>query len=177
MTIEELTNVYDKEINNDQFNKSYYRELYKILVRQRVDAVLDSLLLEQINGVLFMPNAQTAFAWITRFSEYVQVYKSNPESINTDQHYIPMELKNYFFSKGGNVSNLEYLVQDNGICAILPFIEDIIETLDSVHIEIEGIEDEITRYYYYEQIRPFVRDIHMFMTRTIDWTNTYDRTR
>lgn len=176
MTIEELHHVYEKEINHDQFDKSYYLELYRILIRQRVDAVLDNVLLEQITGTLWIPSAGTAFAWITRFREYVDIYKSNTE-FPTDQHYIPMELKSYFITGRGNISNLEYLVQDNGICAVLPFIEDIIEALDDLHKQINSIEDEITRYYYHEQLRPFVRDIHTFMTRTIDWINTYDRTR
>jgi hypothetical protein len=177
MTVEELNHVYEKEITTNQFNKSYYLELYHILVRQRVDAVLDNSLLEQITGQLYMPNATTAYAWLARFREYVSIYITKPELHNSSEWYIPMELKNYFITSNASTSNLEYLVQDNGTCAILPFIEDIIDMLDELHNLINSIDDEITRYYYIDQLKLYHKDIHKFMIRTIDWINTYDRTR
>lgn len=177
MTVEELNHVYQTEINTNVFNESYYRGLYRILVRQRVDSLLDNIMLEQITGPLYMPSASTSFAWIMKFSEFVELYITRPEVRETDKYYIPSELKNYFIIANDNISNLEYLVQDNGICAVLPYLEDVIAMLEYLTEKINSIEDEITRYYFFEQLRPYNRDIRIFMTRTIEWINTYDRTR
>lgn len=174
MTLEELNHVYEKDITRNAYNKTYFEGLYNILKRQSVDVRLDSLLLEQINGQLFLPSAGTAWMWLVRFEEYVKIYQTNPDD---QQHYIPTEMKSYFIASKPNTSNLEYLFQENGVCAILPFIEDIMNKLDVIHAEVNSLEDIITRDYFLSQLSPFISDIQRFMIRTINWVNVYDRTR
>lgn len=174
MTLEELNHVYEKDITRNAYNKTYFEGLYNILKRQSVDVRLDSLLLEQINGQLFLPSAGTAWMWLVRFEEYVKIYQTNPDD---QQHYIPTEMKSYFVASKPNTSNLEYLFQENGVCAILPFIEDIMNKLDVIHAEVNSLEDIITRDYFLSQLSPFIGDIQRFMIRTINWVNVYDRTR
>lgn len=172
--LEEIEKRYASNIN---FNKDYFVDLYLILKRQKVDVRLSATLLDQINGNLYLPTAGTAFAWLMEFNKYVNNYIDHPELRGTDEAYIPQELKAYFLNTNSSISNLDYLRQGDAVCAILPYVEDLIMELDITYQRIYKIEDEISRDYYLSQIRPYIRDIATFLTRTIEWVNTYDRTQ
>lgn len=172
--LEEIEKRYASNIN---FNKDYFVDLYLILKRQRVDVRLGATLLDQIKGNLYLPTAGTAFAWLMEFNKYLNNYIDHPELRSTEDTYVPQELKAYFLNTNSSISNLDYLRQGDAVCAILPYVEDLILELDNTYKRIYMIEDEISRDYYLSQIRPYTRDIATFLTRTIEWVNTYDRTQ
>lgn len=175
--LEELEHRYASTISKNGFDRAYFQDLYTILRRQRVDVRLDGPLLDQIKGPLYLPSAGTAFAWLMEFNKYLNNYIDSPQLRGSDEVYIPQDLKAYFLNTNSSISNLDYLRQGDVICSILPYVEDLIMEMNITYSRIELIEDEISRDYYYSQIKPFARDINTFLTRTIEWVNTYDRTQ
>lgn len=164
----------NKEAKIGIYSKEYIKGHIRLIEFLRIDSRLTSNELRQIKFDIHIPKASLMYTWINEYEKVVDIYINNPLIRGTEDVYIPSTLTN-FFNHLEEHSLLDYLSEPDGICAIVPFLNDVNDKFESIYRKIDTIEDDIMRDYYRNKMSPNVVEIHNVIKETINWVISYDR--